>query len=468
MPQRGGQQARPYLPGTRKRVPCTFAIPAAASVYTALIEDPALVASLCAGIRSPIKAAKARDALRDALRPLAAVLGFGAPGISGTPVAEVESPAADAGARWQSVAAAYLAHARLTARSQRTPERYESDLRRAGKAIAAVIGTADPAITGFRPSHFASIQNWLLTEAPLRYANGKLTGKKGYAASTTRQVMKVLAFVLDYAHRDDLIAQNPWHKVKMRDRSLYAGSATREESAAAKNPFTEREAASMLEAVTEPGDAVWTLMLLCGLRVGEALGLRWSDIDRTSGRVHLRWQVPKGRATQGPARSEGVGWLPVALDNGRVCVLTPPKHGSARVLYLPRRCLDRINALPVPIRGDGFVFSGRGGAPTARSTLAGRFKRFQGRAGIDPPHRLKDLRDTATNLMVAAGIQERVISAILGHSTATMEQMLGLPRSSPVTSTYGGRSEDLLQGAARAMDALDIDRRGRSDRRCSR
>ena len=460
MPQRGGRQARPYLPGTGERIQCTFRSPAAASVYTALIEDRALVADICAGIRAPQKAEKARNALREALRPLATALGLvgGAAPSKGAALAASGSSANPAdGRRWSEVASAYLAKVRITARAQGTPDRYANDLRRISEALPAVLGEADPPISAIRPSHFAQFHDWLRRKAPRRDPNGKPNGKRGYHPNTTGQIIKAASRVLTFGCAERYLDRNPWRDLSRHDRRTYGGDDATVVSS--KHPFSYAEAATILAACSGPRDAIWPLLLFGGLRVGEALGLRWSDLDLRTGRLELHWQAPPRAGKPGAHDREGVEWLPVDLGRGKTYVLLPPKHRSRRVLYLPERCLGFLRALPSPIRSDTFIFAGSSGAPLNRTTILDRFTAFRRRAGLGAGHSPKDLRDTAKRLLAAANVQSWVITSIMGHSDATTERDLGLRRSSAVTASYGGACPDeLLRAAASALDDLDLER----------
>jgi len=460
MPQRKGRQARPYLPGTRERVPCTFRSTAAANVYTAVIESPAVVADLCAGIRSPKKAAKARVALREALRPLATALGLtgeAAPSV-GTAL-ETSSPSKQStkGKRWSEVAGAYLAKVRITAKAQGTPERYADDLRRIGEALPAIFGEPDPPITTIRPSHFAQLYDWLRKKAPRRDPTGRPNGKHGYYPTTAGQTVKAASRVLTFACAERYLDRNPWQDLSRHDRRVYGGDDATVVSS--KHPFAYAEAATLLASCGSDRDVIWPLLLFGGLRVGEALGLRWSDLDLRTGRLELRWQSPPRPGKVGAHDREGVAWLAVDVGRGRSHVLLPPKHRSRRLLYLPERCLCFLRALPRPLQSGPFIFGGSSGVPVTRTTIRDRFKAFCRRSGLGAGHTPKDLRDTAKRLLAAAGVQEWVISSILGHSTATTERSLDRPRSAAITASYGGTCpEELLRDAARALDELDLDR----------
>jgi integrase len=65
--------------------------------------------------------------------------------------------------------------------------------------------------------------------------------------------------------------------------------------------------------------------LMCGLRMGESLGLRWSDIDLEAGTLRVHRQLQRVR--------EGGG-----------LVFSEPKNASRRTIDLPQRALEALRS----------------------------------------------------------------------------------------------------------------------------
>lgn len=97
----------------------------------------------------------------------------------------------------------------------------------------------------------------------------------GLAPSSVRRVHAVLHAALEEAVREDLIGRNPAHhanKPKVRQQEI--------------EPLDATQAGTFLDAARgDQFEALYVLCLLCALRQGEALALRWSDIDE---RISLR------------------------------------------------------------------------------------------------------------------------------------------------------------------------------------
>lgn len=99
---------------------------------------------------------------------------------------------------------------------------------------------------------------------------------KTYSKSTQKKVLQNTRALFDVAVENGIVLRSPVSK------SIKAGGA----DPAEKTPLTKAQAEALIEAVT--GTRAHPLVLLLyygGLRIGEALGLQWSDIDFEEGTV---------------------------------------------------------------------------------------------------------------------------------------------------------------------------------------
>ena len=206
-------------------------------------------------------------------------------------------------------------------------------------------------------------------------------------------------------------------------------------------PLTVDQASAFLRvASTHRQGALFTVALACGLRLGEATGLRWDDIDLQTGEVRIRQQLQ---------------WV------GRRLVLEPLKTAkSRRTLVLPDICLQALRAhrtrqLEERMRAGadwhdtGLVFTiarrgvgrrlGTGLQPrNVLRTLHGLLK-----AAELPRVRFHDLRHSAASLLIAAGVELVEVSMLLGHSELRVTADL-----------YSHLQKQTAARAARRMDAV--------------
>ncbi len=152
----------------------------------------------------------------------------------------------------------------------------------------------------------------------------------------------------------------------------------------------------------DPLHPVWFLLATTGMRRGEALGLRWCDVDLEAGHAAVRQSLVDVRGT--------------------VQISTPKTNRSRRVVALDQRTLHvlrdlRTRAGELDPRGSMFAscFAGE----MTPNAVTKRFRRLIDAAG-QPSIRLHDLRHTHATLALQAGVHPKIVSDRLGHSTVSL------------------------------------------------
>lgn len=124
----------------------------------------------------------------------------------------------------------------------------------------------------------ASERQRLEREREQAKARGKKFTERGLSNGSINHVLQVLAQVLEAAVDYELITSNP---ATGKRRRLKAERPAR--------PWVEAEQLmALLGAVTGYGRVLLVLLAGCGLRIGEALALRWGDVDLGSGTLYVR------------------------------------------------------------------------------------------------------------------------------------------------------------------------------------
>lgn len=152
--------------------------------------------------------------------------------------------------------------------------------------------------------------------------------------------------------------------------------------------------------------AVYVLAATLGLRRGELLGLRWSDIDFDRSTVQISQTVQR-----------------VA---GRLVIDATKSHASDAVVPLPkvtRTVLVRHRDIQADERvraGDlweehGLVFATQHGRPIEPRYLNTHFDRIRTAVGL-PTVRLHDFRHTVVSLLLELGTPPHVVQAIARHA----------------------------------------------------
>jgi integrase len=137
--------------------------------------------------------------------------------------------------------------------------------------------------------------------------------RDGMKPSSVRYIHAVLHRAMEQAVRWNMIARNPARAVdppKVRQEEI--------------TPLDPKQARWFLEAAkVDRFECLYILSLTCGLRMGEALGLKWSDIDFDAGTLRVNRQLQRIR------------------EGGRL-VFSEPKNASRRTIDLPQKTVEAL------------------------------------------------------------------------------------------------------------------------------
>jgi len=253
---------------------------------------------------------------------------------------------------------------------------------------------------------------------------------KGLAPSSVRHVHGLLSLAFKQAVRHELLARNPCQYVTLPKAREFQARF-----------LTKKEAEHLIE--TARGHRLWFLILLAvtsGARLGELLSLRWADLDEQEGTLQI------GRST---ARVTGVGRIEKAPK-------TRAGRRRVRLTLVVLRSLDRQREYIDRLRERAgqrwqehdLVFPNRVGCHMDHWVVLRSFKQLVERAGLSDM-RFHDLRHSAATLLLASGVNMKVVQELLGHSY--ISTTLGM---------YGHVLPDMQQAASDKMDELfgDMDR----------
>jgi len=226
------------------------------------------------------------------------------------------------------------------------------------------------------------------------------TGKP-LSPRTIRYVHTVLRRALADAVKWNRLARNP------------ADLATAPSAKAAKAPkpatWTAAELRCFLDSVRDERlYPLWLLYATTGLRRGEALGLRWRDLELDAATIAVaNARVSVGRETVDSPPKSGRGRA-VKLDPATVAALRAHrKHQAAEQL-----------AYGPGYEQSGYLFTWEDGRPLHPDYVS---KSFQD--AVEPLSvariRLHDLRHTWASLALQAGVNPKVVSERLGHATVS-------------------------------------------------
>jgi integrase len=246
-------------------------------------------------------------------------------------------------------------------------------------------------------------------------ASGRTRSGRLVASSTLQRIRATLRSALSEAVRQGLIEANPATHVRLPRPSRVrpvVWTATREQAwrETGARPsvavWSRQHLAVFLGSVRDdPLFVLWWLVALTGLRRGEVAALRWSDLDLDAATltVHEQIVVVDGQDLVGPPKSAS-SRRTIALDKVTASLL----RGLWRQHRTVRQATGRNR--------DGYVFVNAKGARLRPDYLTRRLAKLIAQCGL-PPVRLHDLRHGAASLALAAGVDLKVVQAMLGHSS---------------------------------------------------
>lgn len=261
-----------------------------------------------------------------------------------------------------------------------------------------------PELGGFRlaelrPAHVAAFRDAQLA--------------RGYRPRTVSHRLKALRAALQAAVRAQMIDRNvaalvPGPSVPSGDKVVLAAD----------------QALRFLDSVNgDRLEAIYVLAIDLGMRQGEILGLRWSDVQaQEPGAGSSRSGVVSGLRARSVARIEVQRTL--TRLNGKTFLSDTKTARSRRTLTLTRRAADALAARRLAQRaetdrGYDLVFTTLDGYALDRTTVTRDFQRKIEAAGL-PKVSFHSLRHTAITRMHDLGLTMREIADIVGHAKPSM------------------------------------------------
>lgn len=249
-------------------------------------------------------------------------------------------------------------------------------------------------LTDLQPQHIQSYRAEKLRE-------GRADGKGGLSARSVVYQHRILSKALDYAVEMGVVVRNVADVVKPpRVKKV------------TMNTLSVEEVTRFLEAAKETDYyAFFATLLWTGLRRGEALALRWRNLDLVKATLTVVETAYK-------------------LGDGRYIIKEPKTAQSRRTISLPLSLVElfkgyRIDQellriqLGISLNPDDFVFIRPDGSPLNPSAVTLAFRRILRKAGLKDI-RIHDLRHTHATLMLKAGVNPKVVSERLGHASVSI------------------------------------------------
>jgi integrase len=246
--------------------------------------------------------------------------------------------------------------------------------------------------------------------------------ERGIGARTVRLTHAVLHRALNQALKWTLVPRNPAAAV---DKPKAQRAEMR--------VWTVEQAQAFLAAIRDHRlYALYHLAITTGLRRGELLGLKWSDLDGDRLSVQRQLQRVPGAGLTLSEPKTARGRRSVTLARVDLAALRERRETQQR---------ERLFAGDA-WQDSGLIFTTPKGTPCDPDNAGHTFRTLTLAVGL-PPIRFHDLRHTAATIMLTRGVHPKVVQERLGHASIELTM-----------DTYSHVVANMQAHAAAQIDAL--------------
>lgn len=254
--------------------------------------------------------------------------------------------------------------------------------------------------------------------------DGRRHGAGGLSPTTVRLVHATIHKALADAVRWGQLPRNP------ADQADPPRTATPEMSV-----WSPEQLRTFLASVR--GDrlfAAWLLAATTGMRRGELLGLRWSDIDLEVGTATVRQIRTVARYA--------VLTLTPKTDKGARTISLDPQTVLGLRAYRVAQMEERLLVGPAYLDTGDVVFTKEDGSFIHPERFSSWFKQVCRRSGL-PSVRLHDIRHSYVTALLAAGVPLKIVSQRVGHASPMVTLAIYqhvLPGDDRAAATIGAKA----------------------------
>lgn len=224
------------------------------------------------------------------------------------------------------------------------------------------------------------IQNYIYDVARNKYRTyiKKCNSENGMSQRTVKNNLMIIRMIFDYAALKGILSANPAFPVRL-PKGL---------SKIEREPPQDGDIDIINNSINIDFGFFPFLLLYTGLRRGEALALKYEDIDHKNKTILINKSL--------------------YFENNRPKIKTPKTRAGERVVMAPQILLDYLP------KGKGFIFS-ENGEPLSERMYRFRWKKYVNQTGIKiTPHQL---RHQYATYLYEAGIDDKSAQSLLGHSS---------------------------------------------------
>lgn len=215
---------------------------------------------------------------------------------------------------------------------------------------------------------------------------GRLDGKGGLSPKTVNDICVVVKSALKLARR----------KFQYTGAEEFHAPPTKQKPMEVLHRWESRRISAAVLRAPTLSNAAFLLCLETGIRLGEVCALRWSDVDFTSGLLHIRhtaYRINYGGRTE-------------------LVIQAPKTDSSLRTIPLTAKMLSVLRSFRAG--ENDYLFTGSD-KPVEPRTLQYRFQKFLKELEI-PARNFHMLRHSFATRCIDCGMDIKSLSEILGHA----------------------------------------------------
>lgn len=248
----------------------------------------------------------------------------------------------------------------------------------------------------------------LTVEDLQKYYNGKIS--EGYNSKTVRHIALLVSGALNMAVRLHYISENVALYVVIPKKKKYETS-----------PLSMDNIQKIVnEAKEEKIYPIVLLGLLCGMRKGEIMGLRWDDVSFDKRQIHVRCSLCKIMDTHPNEEGHYITHYKLMEPKNKTSIRTIPMADAVYDALLRHKKMQEMEKQTFKdiYNDQGLVFAEADGSFLKQRQFNDHYHDLLLRYGI-PQVRFHDLRHSFASMLLHEQVSIRTIQDLMGHASIT-------------------------------------------------
>lgn len=253
-----------------------------------------------------------------------------------------------------------------------------------------------------------TVLNQVTTEILQRYYNDKLND--GYNSKTVHSIGIVVGAALNHAVKLKMLSENPNRYTSIPKKKKYEASVL----------STEEVRRIVNEAKDEEIYPIIVTTVYTGMRKGEAMALKWENVDFQKRRIYIKNSLCKIDGDQTDEKGHRHARYEILEPKTKESIRMVPMMDEvyeALMLQKERQEMDKKRYREIYL-DQGLVFTDSSGNFLPQRQFMDQYHAFLRKYEITDI-RFHDLRHTFATLLIEADVSMKVVQELLGHSTIT-------------------------------------------------